>query len=843
MRGLLVEGYMKSGKWLPVLFLGLFLGPANSLPAQELLHGKYHRDRERAIDIIHYQADLGFDFAAREVHGAATVVFSPLVKTDAFSLDAFRLQIKEVDLVADGAARPLPFTVHEETVEIGLGRVYSPGESVTVRILYSARPNAGMYFAEEAGNTGRFIIYTYGAGEMKANWLPIYVDYNDKFSSEMIVSVPPPYTVVSNGKLVDVQGLENGDRRFHWNQALPHSQYLIALFVGEFEKGELAPALGKIPVGYWVPKGRLEEGEATFRNTTQMIEFFSRRLAYPYPWEKYDQIAVPDYGPGAMENTSITGQRLSILNKEPGPANLGSPDFQDYHSVWTAENLISHELAHSWFGNNLTCRNMNHVWLNESFATYLHLLWDEESLGKETFDLDRQKALDDYLSYVKETHTIRPLEYASYDTISDMYISQVSYLKGAIVLHTLRKILGDDAFFQALSYFLHKHEYSNVISSDFHTAIEEAVGRNLDWFFDDWVTGGGYPVFEVAYSFLGDRKLIDLSVSQVQPIVEGQDLFTLPVEITIVTSKGERKETVWAKNRSDRFLLRCEEEPLMVSFDGGGALVAEVRFDKPVDELAFQAGHDEIPGRIRAMRDMARLFPVHQKTVRTLADIISGESFWGLKAEAALLLGKLRTPEAEGLLLKALQAADHRVRKAAVLALPDFRKDFTQKTLKSVIQRDRHADVVGTAIVSLAKADPAGSGDFIRGQLGRPAWDDEIDQACLTAFEIMADRSRLPDIERFTADENSDHLQLAALAAWGSCAPDDPKLHRVLMERAESGKYGVKWYSLGALGDLRVEDARPILEKTARESGDNDMRVKAEQALAKISRLSGFRDN
>lgn len=834
---------MKSRKWLPCLFLSLLICAPGFSHAQALLDGRYHRDRERTIDITHYKADLTFDFRKREVRGEATVVFSPLVKLDAFSLDAFRIEINKVELVENATTKPLAFTLSEESVAIGLGRTCSPGESLTVKVRYSARPNAGMYFAEDADNKGGFIIYTYGAGEMKANWLPIYVDYNDKFSSEMIVTVPPPYTAVSNGKLVDVQTRENGNRTFHWKQALPHSQYLIALFIGEFEKGELEPALGRIPVGYWVPKGRLEEAAVTFRNTAKMVEFFSRRLDYPYPWEKYDQIAIPDYGPGAMENTSITGHRLSILRRERLPANLGAPDFLRYHSVWTAENLISHELAHSWFGNNLTCRSINYLWLNESFATYCHLLWDEESLGKDTFDLDRQEALDQYLGYVRASHTIRPLEYANYDTISDMYTSQITYLKGAIVLHTLRKILGDDAFFRALSYFLHKHEYLNVISSDFQTAIEEAAGRNLDWFFDDWVYGGGHPVLEVSYSFLKDRRLIDLSVSQVQPIVKGQDLFTLPAEITMATSKGRRKETVWVRNGTDRFLLSCEEEPLMVSFDGGGTLVAEVRFDKSPGELAYQAGRDEIPGRIWAMRAMARLFPVHGETVRTLSSIIAGEGFWGLKAEASFLLGKLRTPEAERVLINALASSDHRIRKAAVLALPDFRKDFARKTLEGVILKDPHPDVVGTAIVSLAKADPAGSGDFIRRQLGRPAWDDELDQACLNAFGISGDRNRVPDIERFTTDGNSDHLQLAALEAWASCAPDDPKLHGVLMDRAESGTYGMQWYSIAALGSLLVEEARPVLEKISRESGDNDMRAQAEESLARIRRVAGFKGN
>jgi aminopeptidase N len=592
-------------------------------------------------------------------------------------------------------------------------------------------------------------------------------------------------------------------------------------------------------VGYWVPKGRLEEGAYVFRNTTKMVEFFSRRFNYRYPWSKYDQIAIPDYGPGAMENTSITGHKASVLRKDDAPENFGSPDFYGYYSVWTSENLISHELAHNWFGNNITCRNINYLWLNESFATYCHLLWDEESLGKETFDFDRQKALDAYLHYVKENHIIRPLEYAYYDTVSDMYTSQLTYIKGAIVLHMLRNILGDEEFFHALSYFLHKHEFANVISSDFKIAIEEAVGKNLDWFFDDWVYGGGYPIFEVSSRFLKGRRLLDFSVSQVQPIIKGQDLFTLPVEVTIVTSKGEKKETVWVKDKSSRFLFHCDEEPLMVSFDSSGALVAEVRFDKSLGDLIYQVFNDEIPGRIRAMRAIARRYPLQPKTVQTFSDILSGEYFWGLKAEATLLLGKVRTPEAGLVLLQALKSPDYRIRKAVVLALRNFRKGFAKKTLKNVILKDKHSDVVGTAIVSLALTDPSESIELIRGQLNRPAWYREIDLACLHAFAIMGDDRLVSEIQKFATNENHDNLQIAALAAWKSCAPDDENLHKALLNHAEYGKYSVKWYAIELLSNLLVEEAIPILEKISSESGDNDLRVRAEGAMFEIKRVTG----
>jgi len=256
--------------------------------------------------------------------------------------------------------------------------------------------------------------------------------------------------------------------------------------------------------------------------------------------------------------------------------------------------------------------------------------------------------------------------------------------------------------------------------------------------------------------------------------------------------------------------------------------------------LIYQVLNDEIPGSIWAMRAMALRFPIHQKTAQTFSDILSKECFWGLKAEATFLSGKLLTPEAEGVVLKALKSSDFRVRKAAVLALRNFRKDFAKKTLENVIWKDIHSGVVGTAIVSLAHTDPMGSQDFIRSQLNRPAWYEEIDLACLNAFEIIGDQRLVSDIEKFTTNDNHDHHQIAALAAWKSCASDDPKLHKILMHYAEYGKYSVRWYSIEVLGSLLVEEAMPILEKISKESGDNDLRVRAEEALFKIQRVAGI---
>lgn len=821
---------------LHLLILAVYyLAIANIANAQHLPEGEYHENRERTIDIVHYKADLRFNLTERQVLGTATVRFHPLSGTDVLTLDAIRLDVRKA-YPPNGDSISFPFTLSDRTLEIKLDREYAPDETLSVSIDYSCQPNAGLYFQPDPITKGQVFIHTYGEGGLHANWLPIYNDVNDKFSSEMIVTVPEPYTVISNGKLIESEKEADQQRRFHWRQDLPHSNYLIAIYVGEFEKGDLPPAFGEIPLSYWVPKGKLPEGAYAFRNTTKMVEFFSNRFNYRYPWDKYDQIAVPDYAIGAMEHTSVTGHRWSVLRTESAPLEF-SPELQHYNDFWSSEGTISHELAHHWFGDNLTCRNLSVIWLNESFASYLQMLWDEESLGKDQLLMDRQVALDRYLEYVRKEHIIRPLEYHYFDKPNDIYNEEHTYFKGAIVLHMLRNILGDDDFFRALSAYLHKHEFTNVESQDLKIAIEEATGRNLSWFFDDWVYGGGHPVFEVSYDYVPDRKLVELNVKQVQAMVEGQGVFTLPAVVTLATKKAARNDTVWIDEATEHFLLDCGEKPEMVSFDGGGALVAEIKFPKERDELLYQIDHDLLPGQIRAVRELTRRFPTDPKTSRALANILSAnDAFWGLKAEAAFQAGVLRNSEAEPVIGAALQAQDYRVRKAAVLALAHHKSEYASTILKRTIATDPQSDVVAAAIVALAKADP-GAANFIRKQVGRPSWYDEITIACLDAFGLTGDASLTKEIKPYAGTKYNQHVRQAALRAWKNCAPNDPQLHASLISAAESAPYSVQQMAVAALGELHVGKATPFLEDMVKTSGDQNLTVMATEALEEIRRV------
>lgn len=818
----------------PSVLLAAVLVTAWPASAQKLPEGEHHTYRERTYDILGYKAELRIDPAARSVEGRATIELKPLVTFESLALDAFALDVRSVVL---GGSTSLEYESGSHKLQVSFPEPMKRGEPFALTVDYSAHPDAGMYFQPDRQDPDRVFVHTYGEGGLLANWLPIYNDTNDQFPSEMVVTVPRPYVAISNGVLVETR--QDGDwTTYDWRQELPHSNYLISIYVGDFEMGTLEPAFGEIPLRYWVPRGRLAEGAYAFRNTKRMVEYFSQRLGYRYPWDKYDQIAVPDYGIGAMEHTGVTGHQASVLRREgEAPLDFGAPSFDEVYTPWSAEATISHELAHHWFGDNLTCRSLNQIWLNESFASYLMMLWDEESVGREQLLFDVELARRHYLRYVEKEHVIRPLEYDRYDNPDVMYNEEHTYLKGAAVLHMLRGALGDETFFAALAAYLHGHEHSNVESGDFRRTVEEASGKNLSWFFGDWVSGGGHPVFEVGYRYLEDRGEVDLSVAQVQPIVEGEGLFKMPVEVTLAAGDERLKKTIWIEKASEHFLLKVPAKPKFVSFDGAGWLVADVRFDKDPEELVAQAADDELVGRLRALDQLAARFPTRPETLSAFDAVLSGDGFWALQAEAAELLGRLRTPAAEDLVEKALAAPDYRIRKAAVLALSAFGTDPARRRLKALAEEDPMTDVAATAILALARNDPKLDTGFLRRQLERDSWYDEIRLATLLAAAELG-RPEMAELARpYTGTAWNQDVRKAALAAWEAAAPQDKELHAVLLGLAKGPILKLRSYAIGKLGELYVEDAVPVLEDIAERDVDRNLTVLAREALKEIRRI------
>ena len=750
-------------------------------PGHRLPDGTDHPVRDRSYHIEKYVAELVFDMTQEEIAGTATITFASLRDPlDTLSLDAARLDVSKVE--RDG--KPLDFKVDDRKfkLDVALGAPLPLGRSATVRISYRARPHVGLYFFPGSGKE-EAQAWNYGEGGLHDAWLPIYNDTNDRFAVEFVVTVPKGFTAVSNGILEPPKENADGSRTFHWIQEKPIPNYLMTVDVGNFVRVPLADAkvgTASVPLAVWTPPGTEKAATYTFGDTPKMVEFFSQKMGYPYPWVKYDQVVVRDFAVGAMETTTATGFGASHVHVAGDPPD-SAPDFSEAWPIFTVEDTISHELAHHWFGDMVTCRSIGSIWLNESFATFWHTIWNQHAHGEDDLTYQRWWYLNKYVDYVRESGTVRPMEYLRYTDPTAMYQTELTYVKGSLVLHMIRHILGDADFYRMIADYLRRNQFSSVESADLAEAIELAAGRNLSWFFGDWVVGGGgHPRFDVSYRWAPERQQIDLTVKQIQSDLPFENEFRLPVDVEIADAAGQTAtHRVELSGWSTSVALPSATRPRRVTFDKGGWLVCEVKYDRPIAEVLNELDHGDLAARLRAARQLADDFGRDPRAVAALARVLAdAKSHWGLKQEAALDLGRAGGADAVRALEKTLVSEPNpRVRRAVALGLGTCGQASSAAALRRAIETDKAEDVIGAAEISLGSVNAPGTKDYLVKQLARQSvWFDGIRVAALQGLGKLQDPTLVEAFSPYTDPRYVQDVRAAAVAGWAAAAPEDPKL-------------------------------------------------------------------
>ena len=826
---------------LAVLALAVCPALATDLAAQvayghRLPEGPDRPVRERSFDIETYKAELRFDMAAESIAGVATITFQALREPlTTLSLDAADLVVTKVDRAAAGAGKSAPqkFSTNGKDfkLDVSLDPPVKIGQSATVAITYTVKPRAGMYFYP---GSGKLLpqAWNYGEGGLHRGWLPLYNDTNDRFAIEWIVTAPKGLTAVANGRLVETRDNADGTRTFHWVQKGAIPNYLLTVDVAELSKVPLRDAkvplrgaeqgAGTVPLAAWTPPGTEEKARHVFGNTPDMVEYFSTKFGYPYPWDKYDQVVLREFS-GAMETTSATGFSESELRLPGDPPDL-FPSYEDATPVFTYEDVVAHELAHHWFGDLVTCRSLGSLWLNESFATFWHTMWNAKAHGEDDATYQRWTYLNDYVDYVRATGSVRPMEYLRYREPGAMYQQETTYVKGALVLHMIRHFLGDADFDRMIAAYLAKHEYSNVDSADLKEAIERAAGRNLSWFFEDWVVGGGgHPRFEVSYRWAPDRKEVDLTVRQIQADLPFENDFRLPVEVEIADSGGVKTHRVELSGWTTTVALPAASRPTRVTFDKGGWLVCEVIYTRPITEVLAELSGADLAGKLRAARQLANDYPMDPRSVDALSKILSDPAaHWGLKQEAAVDLGKIGGSAVQPALAKAMQAPDARVRRAAALALGHAGEASAAETLRRTIETDKAEDVVAAAEVSLGRLRAPGAKDFLVKQLGRESrWWDSVRLGALLGLGKLGDPSLAPQFAKYSGPGYVTEVRIAAMTGWETVAPEDPAFAADLRRLTSDRNRTVRLAAIQKLGKLHRAEDRALLEALLKDPDPN----------------------
>jgi aminopeptidase N len=233
------------------------------------------------------------------------------------------------------------------------------------------------------------------------------------------------------------------------------------------------------------------------------------------------------------------------------------------------EDLVSHELAHSWFGNLVTCRNWAELWLNEGFATFMEATFREKMYGRRNYMLKIMRDAEIFIADDAVNRKRNGLFNQNAGDVATLFDRPATtYNKGGAVLHTLREEVGDEAFWKAVNAYLTRHSFGSVESTDLLKAMEDASGRDLDWFFDQWIYKGGHPKLTVKQLWNEQSKTLRLTVTQTQKADRlTPAIFRLPMEVEFTTASGTETRNLNVTKRLETFSFKLAARPTTVKVD------------------------------------------------------------------------------------------------------------------------------------------------------------------------------------------------------------------------------------------------------------------------------------
>ncbi len=742
--------------------------------------------RDRVVDFQHLALNIAVNAEARSVSGTAAHTVTALNDGPLeLILDAIEMDIS--DVTVNESLSKYHYDGRRLTIPLGNAK---RGQQFTVETTYAATPRIGLYFPgpDEGYPDKPAQVWSQGQDEDNSYWFPCYDNTNDKQTSEMIVTVPGTWHALSNGRLDAQRDNADGTRTFHWKQERPHATYLITLAAGEFER--IDASKNGLTIDYFVEAKDVENARATFANTPEMVACFERVTGMPYPWAKYSQIVVRDFVFGGMENTSATTMTEDLIHDEKASRDA------------SGDGLISHELAHMWFGDLLTCRDWGHGWLNESFATYLECLWEEQKHGLDEY---RQGIVENTELYLGERYR-RPIVSNVWNEPIDVFDRHL-YEKGSVVLHMLRSLLGDDGFFRSIQRYVRDNQDRSVVTSDLAAAVEAETGRNIEWFLQQWVHSPGHPEFNVRWSWDAAANCASVTVKQTQSTKNGTPIFRVPLAIDFRTG---RKKPVAFKVEMDgpeqTFVFPLASRPDVCRFDPHNDVLKTVDFDKSVGELVLQlADDDDISGRQWAATQLGKKGGL--EAIRALEAAVSGDRFWAVQAAAGRALGAIASEAARDALLRLLKVRNPKARRGVVAGLGNFRGESSVlAALLPLARKDQSYFVESEANRSIGKLRVPGAFEAIASNFDRRSFREVVRVGCIDGLVELRDPRGIDLLDSATKYGEPTQARRWAALALGRLAKHVPdqegRVSDRLVELLRDPDYRVRVSAANALREI-----------------------------------------
>ncbi len=457
-------------------------------------------------DVLHYRLDLTIPLLNDSLSGSNRITLRLDDPAATLSFHAVGLHIDTARV--DGTVRPVSVDSLQEMIAVDLGTTRNAGDTLVVDLVYSRirvyprYSRYGYYFYDTSIGVPANLGYTMSEPSDARNWMPCYDEPWDKATAEFHLRVPSGTVAASNGRLTGID--DNGDGTVTWNWREDHqiAPYLMCFTASKFSMASLdyvRAAGDTVPVQYYVWQADSAACRSYLFTVRLMVQFFETVFG-PYPFDKYGMTAVTPFSYGGMEHQSLT-----TLNRY----------------LETDETVVSHELAHQWWGDLVTCGTWPDIWLNEGFASYAEALWYEHLHGA--------VGLRNYMTQDLTNFQTGSWQKAVYDPQGQglPLFSLSVYSKAAWVLHMLRGVIGDSSFFSSLLAYREKFSSGNATTAEFQAVVDSVAGRDLSWFFDQWIFGAGWPKYSVSSSSQGDTT--DVVITQEQDA--GWPTFRMPLTV------------------------------------------------------------------------------------------------------------------------------------------------------------------------------------------------------------------------------------------------------------------------------------------------------------------------
>lgn len=652
---------------------------------------------DRNFDVQHLGLDLVLEPEAGAVSGTATLTVDRLWPGP-LRLDQVRLDIQDVQL--DGAAVGWRLEGDQLVVAVPEGR----GGSVAVR--YRATPRSGLHFRSAgAGSVDRYPeVWSQGEGEDNRHWFPGWDHPNDRFTYSGRIAAPEGWTVVTN---TDGTDLVN---------------YLVMVAAAPYQTHEHPddPTVSVL-VPPWTPPGAVGP---VLDPVPQMMAHMGARAGVPWPWGPYRQVFVQRFLYGGMENTGAT-----VMNAErllPDPAAAGT-------RADRIESIVAHELAHQWYGDWVTCRDWRELWLNEGFATFIAADWMAVERGQAGWHGSVRR-------WFAASQGGPPLARRFHQGPGAP--NHNVYSKGASVLQMLRVMLGEDAFWRGIARYTAEGGPRLVETRELRRALEAETGRELGWFFQQWVELDHVPEVRVSQRY--EDGMLTLTVRQ--DLSDGAPAYALPVRATVAAADGTRVDVQgWLEDAAIDLQVPLDAPPRFVAFDPDAGLLLRLEDQQDPDAWAAQAL--EGPTAWSRMQALAALGET-ARSAEVVAVARDPDASPYLRSVAIEALGEQRAVEAlRGLALDPLDP----IRDAAVSALGKAHGPDAESALRRAVRTDPNPDVRGTALRSLGPVAP----QMARAEARRALGDARQGRAAVwaAALAVLGQHGEVSDIARMLDPE------------------------------------------------------------------------------------------